>query len=127
MTYLRLLRGVKNLAVLVEWAVEAQTEAEGLAVIRDLVMFSELHRRDPIEKLIDVGLVGAVLKRGEIIVAVTADYVHNSKEIADGVADFRKAYPDAPAVFVVSGRVSAAARKTFEAAKVRVNENDQLP
>jgi hypothetical protein len=126
LTTLRRLRGVGNLSVLVQAAVEVVDEAEGLAAMHEANMLAELHARRPIARLDLIGLPVAVLRDGQCVCVCAADYLTNTREMQDLIGTFRKAYPKASATFVVVGRASAAAKQSFAAAGITVAENGSL-
>ena len=123
---LRKLRGVDGLAAAIECAAEATNEAEGLSAIQELRMLSELHHRKPIKKLENVGLPLATLETGDCVVVVAADHIANTQELVEGVAAYRQDYSETNSVFVTSGTLSPAARKTFQRTGIRVMENGAL-
>jgi hypothetical protein len=120
--YLRPLREVKNLPVLVEGAVEASHEADGLAIIQELKLLNELQRRDPIRE-VTRGKVPLALTQSNTLVAVTSsDYIIHSAELVEAIALFRQNHPKAPSVLYMAGKVSPQAKQDFAAAKIQVQE-----
>lgn len=119
---LRPLREVKNLHLLVEGAVEARNEADGLAVVQELRLLNEIHQRDQIREVSNIGLPLASTRTGKLVIVCAADYVTHTRELADAITTHRRDFPKTPTVFYTSGRVSALAKRAFAAARIDVIE-----
>jgi len=119
---LRSLRHVRNMPVLVERAIEATTESEGLSVLQELKMLNELNQRDPVEEIQNLGLPLARTKSGGLVIISAADYITNTPEVMEAIAAHRRDHPNTPTTFFVAGRVSPLAKQSFAAAKIEVLE-----
>ena len=118
----RALDGIQNRAALIEGAAEAHTEAEALSSIREGKMLVDIRERKPIRRLEFVGLPLAVLNNGTHVAVCPYDHVTNTLEVGDGLNAYRSSNPNVTTVFLTAGRVSPAARKTIESARIRIAE-----
>jgi hypothetical protein len=118
------MEAVSGRASLIEAATYADTEAEALAVIRAGKMIVDLNKRQAVRELTFVGLPLAVLDDGTHIIICPFDYVMNTEELIEGVHAYRTAYRQAKAIMLTTGGVSAAARKTLEAAGIGIVAED---
>src|SRR5579871_2140420 len=122
MHHLRHLRGVKNLHVMVEGAIEARNQADGLAVIQELKLLAEVHQRDPIQEVADISIPVASTKGGKHVLISCSDYVMSTRDLTDVITAHRRAFPKTPSTFYSSGRVSPSAKKALAAASIDVIE-----
>jgi hypothetical protein len=122
MEQFRALDGIQNRAALIEGAAEAHTEAEALSSIREGKMLVDIRERKPISRLEFVGLQLAVLDNGTHVAICPYDHVTNTMEVGDGLNAYRSSNPNVTTVLVTAGRVSPAARKTIESARIRIVE-----
>ena len=122
MSQFRALDGIQNRGALIESAAEAHTEAEALGSIREGKMLVDIRERKPIRRLEFVGLPLAMLNNGTHVVVCPYDYLTNTLELGDGVDAYRASNPNVTTVLVTAGRVSPAARKTIESARIKIVE-----
>lgn len=120
--HLRQLRGVKNLHVMVEGALEAKNQADALAVIQELKLLGEVHQRDPILEVADVSIPIASTKGGKHVLISCVDYVMCTRDLVDVIAAHRRDFPKTPSAFYSAGRVSPTAKKTLAAAMIDIIE-----
>ena len=119
----RALDGVQNRAALIEVAAKAHTEAEALSSIRKGKMLADIRKRTPIQLLKFVGLFPlAVLNNGTHVLICPYDYVTSTRELDNYVNAYRTSNPNVTTVLVTADRVSPAARKTIESARIRIAE-----
>ena len=114
MDHLRALKKVEHIQHLVYRATNAYNEAEGLGVIREMQLLRRLHERHGISRIELQGLPVALLNDGSVVIVNAADYIHDTQELRDAIASFRRGRPNDPAIFVTAGLVSARARKTLD-------------
>ena len=114
MDHLRALKNVENAQYLVYRATNAYNEAEGLGVIRELQLLRRLHERHGISRIELQGLPVALLNDRGVVIVNAADYIHDTQELRDAIAAFRRGRPNDPAIFVTAGLVSPRARKTLD-------------
>jgi hypothetical protein len=122
MEQFKALDGVQNRAALIESAAEAYTEAEALSSIREGKMLVDIRKQKPIRRLEFVGLPLAVLNDGTHVAVCPYDHVTNTLELGDGLNAYRSSNPNVTIVLLIAGRVSPAARKTIESARIRIVE-----
>ena len=125
MRNLRALEQVENVEYLVYRATVAHNEAEGLGVIREMQMLRKLHEQKTIRRLDLQGLPIALLRDNSIVIINASDYIHDTNDLRDGLAAFRRARPNDPAVFVTAGRVSKRAQNTLAGFNLNVTESGQ--
>jgi hypothetical protein len=123
MDHLRALKQVENSQYLVYRATTAYNEAEGLAVIREMRLLRRLNERHGISRIDLQGLPVAMLQDRSVVIVNAADYIHDSQELRDAIATFRRARPNDPAIFVTAGVVSSRARKTLTDFDLQVIES----
>jgi hypothetical protein len=120
--YLRPLREVKNLPVLVEGAVDSANESEGLAVLQQLKLLNELHQRDPIRELSRARVPLALTQSGVLVAVSASDYIIHSTDLAAAISEYRREHPKVPLILYTAGKVSVQGKKDFAAAKIQVQE-----
>jgi hypothetical protein len=124
MDQFRALNGIEGRAAVIQEAAEAHTKAEALSSIRTAKMLVDLRKEKPIRRLEHVGLPLAILDNGTHVVVCPYDYVTNTQELSDGVNAYRSSNPNVATVFLSAGHFSPAARRTAEAARVRIVETE---
>jgi len=117
------LDGVENRGALIESAAGAHTQAEALSSIHEGKMLADIRQRQPIRRLEFVGLPLAELDDGTHVLICPYDYITNTQGVIDGVGAYRASNPGAATILVTAGRLSPAASKTMESARIRIVEN----
>jgi len=125
MDHFRMLRGVENIQFLVYRATTVDTEADGLAVIKELKLLRQLHEGYGINRIDLQGLPVAMLKNNSTVIVNAADYIHDSQELRDAMASFRRVRPNDATTFITAGKVSAQARNTFARQDILLSESGQ--
>jgi hypothetical protein len=127
MEQFRALEGVRYRAALIEVAAKAHTEAEALSSIGKGKMLADIQKQQPIRLLKFVGLFPlAVLSNGTHVLICPYDYVTSTLEVGNYVDEYRASNPNVTTVLVTTGRVSPAALKKVELARIRIVEEGKF-
>lgn len=134
MQYFRTLQRVAGFSTLIEAAVAAETEAQGLSIIHETMLWARLHLRRPLERFVrdaggsgsHPGLIAAELQDGSLMLVTTADYLADPEPFCSAAADFRRDHPDAPVLFCGTAYLSPQASQRLGAADIRIMDRSGI-
>ncbi len=123
MDHLRAIKGVENCQYVVYRATTAYDESEGLGMIREIRLLRRLHEQHGISSIDLQGLPVAMLNDSSVVIVNAADYIHDSQDLRNAIAAFRRVRPNDPGIFITSGKVSMRAKKTLTDFDLQVIES----
>ena len=115
----RRLAGVGSSDLLLYLANRDESEAEILRRLISVQLLAELHSKNPIQNLTEVGLPIAWLKDSQIVGVCSIDYLTNSNEVQQIAIGFRKNNPAKPISLLSAGWVSPSAQITLDDNKIK--------
>lgn len=69
-------------------------------------LLRRLHEQHGINRIDLQGLPVAMLNDSSLVIVNASDYIHDSQELRDAIAAFRRVRPNDPGIFVTAGKVS---------------------
>ena len=119
----RQLATVVDREVLLQAAVDCESESEALGVIETCQKLLELHRAHRIARLQYRGLAIAMLRDGRHVIYGPFDYATLSDAMERAVQSYRADFPNVPCIFICSGRVAPKAKAVLAGARMAIHEN----
>ncbi len=86
-------------------------------------LLRRLHEQHRINRIDLQGLPVAMLNDSSVVIVNASDYIHDSQELRDAIAAFRRVRPNDPGIFVTAGKVSMRAKKTLADFELQVIES----
>jgi hypothetical protein len=123
---LKQLREVPGFELLVERAVDVDTEARALSTIEELRLLNNLRKNHGLTRIDLFEIPLATLRDGRNVLVCAADYVTDTSETRDAVRAYRKNDPNTETLLVISGRVSDAFRATLKANDIEPVERPKM-
>ena len=122
MSQLHELKAVESRSLLVQFAAQATSEADALAINDQLRMLAGVQRQRTITRIINVGLPAAVLEDGTVIAVCSADYLVATGELSAVLGSYRRNHSRNSLLLYCSGRFSPQAVRLFNQAGVQTVE-----